>query len=220
MMYYWSLELPVTTVSEMLAISQKTAIQWYAYFREVCTNQLVAHPVQLGGPGHIVEIDETNIARRKYHRGRDISPRWIFGGVDRSTKIGFMEIVENDRSAEKLTPIIQRYIQPGTQINTDCWKAYFKIEDIPVNPKYQHRTVNHSKYFVDPITLTHTNSIESMWSKCKRKFKSMIGVHSTVLQSHLNEFMWRQQFGRTHTEAFRNIASHFSQYPPLKKNKK
>ena len=40
---------------------------------------------------------------------------------------------------------------------------------------------------------------------CKTKFKFMNCVHSTMLSSHLDEFMWR--FGKTHDDAFNNIFS-------------
>ena len=57
---------------------------------------------------------------------------------------------------------------------------------------YVHRTVNHSRFFVDPVTHAHTNHVECMWKNCKSKFKSMHVVHTSMLVSHLNEFMWRQ----------------------------
>ena len=53
----------------------------------------------------------------------------------------------------------------------------------------EHRTVNHSLYFVDPNTGVHTQNIESLWNQVKYKFKKMKGVKREFLQLYLNEFM-------------------------------
>ena len=65
-----------------------------------------------------------------------------------------------------------------------------------------------SENFVDPVTLTHTNSIECMWKNAKRKFKAMLEVQSTMLPFYLDEFMSRQRYGNAHQEAFDNMLSH------------
>ena len=38
---------------------------------------------RIGGPGHIVLIDETFVAKRKpgNPQGRPVQPQWVFGGV-------------------------------------------------------------------------------------------------------------------------------------------
>ena len=50
---------------------------------------LLTNPIKLGGPGIVVEIDETHVgAKRKYNRGR-FNPgldKWVFGAVVRVTK--------------------------------------------------------------------------------------------------------------------------------------
>jgi len=38
---------------------------------------------KLGGPGKIVEIDESKFGRRKYHRGHHVDGQWVFGGIER-----------------------------------------------------------------------------------------------------------------------------------------
>ncbi|KAK9711734.1 ISXO2-like transposase domain [Popillia japonica] len=80
-------------------------------------------PTKLGGPGIVVEIDESKIGRRKYHKGHRIEGQWVFGGFERGTGRVFMVPVEQ-RDAGTLLPIIKQWIKPGTTIISDCWKAY------------------------------------------------------------------------------------------------
>ena len=85
----------------------------------------------------------------------------VFGGREKENKTKiFMEPVE-DRTADTLLPIIQKWIKPGSIIWCDCWKAYGKIPQLPEG--YKHGTVNHSTNFADPDSGVCTNRIESDW---------------------------------------------------------
>ncbi len=117
---------------------------------------------QIGGPGCVVEIDESKFGKRKYHRGKREEGVWVFGGIKRESKRCFFEIVE-DRSTQTLIPLIKKYIKPGTQIISDCWKAYSSLE----KEGYTHLTVNHSKEFKNPETGACTNLVESTWHAVK-----------------------------------------------------
>ena len=83
--------------------------------------------IKIGGPERIVEIDETMIYKRKYNRGRltsnQVEQVWVFGGIDRSSKVCFAEIVER-RDEPTLLALIQKHILPGTTIYSDGWSAY------------------------------------------------------------------------------------------------
>lgn len=80
--------------------------------------------IKIGGPGTIVEIDETVITRRKYERGRLVSnQQWIFGLIERGSCRCVLMPVER-RNAATLLPIIEEFVMPGTTIMSDCWAAY------------------------------------------------------------------------------------------------
>lgn len=208
LMYLWSHRIAVHTAESMLGIGDDTIRQWYQYCRDICSNYLVNHPFQIGGPGIVVQIDESVIAKRKYNRGHHVAERWVFGGYDCRRKVGFLEEVE-DRTAATLLPLIQHHIAPGSIIHSDCWPAYGQpgVSGISMLPQnYVHQTVNHTRYFVDPVTHAHTNNVECMWKNCKSKFKSMNGVATTTLSSHLDEFMWRQLNNNAFDELLLNCA--------------
>ena len=108
-----------------LDISQRGASDMFQKFRKICTEYFIDNPVQLGGQGIIVEVDESCFSHKpKHHRGRTpTKPLWVFGLVDTSIQpaIGYMEIVEK-RNAETLLPIIKRTVLPGTIIHSDEWR--------------------------------------------------------------------------------------------------
>ncbi|XP_046647673.1 uncharacterized protein LOC124337679 [Daphnia pulicaria] len=119
----------------------------------------------IGGPGSVVEIDESMFGKRKYNRGKMRKGVWVFGGVERGSNRCFLVPVKN-RKASTLIPIIKHFILPGTLILSDCWMAYSKLN----LEGYEHQTVNHSRFYKDPVTGVHTNTVEGMWAHAKRDF--------------------------------------------------
>ena len=52
--------------------SSATVADWYQYCREVCCiylDGLYENSGKIGGPGHVIEIDEMKLGRRKFQRG-------------------------------------------------------------------------------------------------------------------------------------------------------
>ena len=138
---------------------------------------------------------------------------WVFGLVDTSHEpaLGYMEIVDTRDAATSL-PIIQRHIAPGTIIHSDQWRAYQRVIGLP--SVASHGTVNHSINFVEPITGVHTQHIESYWNRAKVRIKRMKGCHSHQILSYLDEFMWREQHGKSSMDAWVNIIRDIAnQYP-------
>ena len=122
LMYRWSVTDQVSKTVKECGVSQRVLVDWYNFCRDVCSQYFMDHPVTIGGPGKIVEIDESKFGRRKYNRGRVVDGHWVFGGVERGTRKAFMVEVA-DRSKNTLLPIIQQYIRPGTTIMSDEWRA-------------------------------------------------------------------------------------------------
>ena len=117
--------------------------------------------------GLVGEIDESKLGRRKHHRGHPVKGQWAFGSYERGSGRVFMVPVES-RDTGRLLPIIRDWIEPGTTIISDCWRAYDCLQD----HGYNHLKVNHSLTFKDPDTGAHTNAIESSWRAAKSSMSS------------------------------------------------
>lgn len=58
-MLWWTREYPVTDMSQEAEITEDTACNIYQWLREVCSTKLLQTPIILGGPGIIVQVDES-----------------------------------------------------------------------------------------------------------------------------------------------------------------
>ena len=58
-MHWWVRQYPVTDAAQEAEVTEKNPVQ--AYFRDVCSWRLLNHDsvLMLGGPGVIVQIDES-----------------------------------------------------------------------------------------------------------------------------------------------------------------
>ena len=59
LLYFWVHDNPVIDVAVQVEVSKGTAIDVYQWLREVCSTALLRTNIVLGGPGKIVQIDES-----------------------------------------------------------------------------------------------------------------------------------------------------------------
>ena len=104
---------------------------------------------------------------RKYHRGHFVEGQWVFGGIEKDSRKSFIVAVQ-DRSEKSLLTLIQKWIEPGSIIVSDCWKAYINLDKYG----YTHETVNHFQEFVNDED-AHNNKIEGHW----RQLKASLPTH-------------------------------------------
>jgi transposase-like protein len=158
---------------------------------------------KIGGPGQIVEIDEcclgkTKITTAKHKRQRNHI--WILGGYERKSNLFFL-IPILDRKATTLIPIIQEHVLPGTTIITDELKSYSHLSEIG----YNHKSVNHSKYFVDPDDNTiHSNTIEGFWMHL-RKYMPNIKKDSELYALYFIELAFRKRYRNNLYDMLRDV---------------
>ena len=65
--YYWVYKTRQDTVRCELKINCKeTQVNWYTLCREGCSEAIEKENATVGGPGKIVEIDDSKFGKRKY----------------------------------------------------------------------------------------------------------------------------------------------------------
>jgi len=196
-LYLFLGKAPPSFISSSLQIDKNTVSNYNKLFRKYIKNKQLINPKnKIGGRNEIIEIDETKIAKRKYNKGHRVEGSWVIGGIQRSrlknkieneNKKMFLVPIE-ERNIENINDIIIKYVKKGTTIYTDCWKGYNELNKIG----YKHKTVNHKKYFKDPITGIHTNTIEGTWNGLKQSIIPRNRNKKNILL-HLKEYQWRKK---------------------------
>ena len=59
LIFWWSQQYPVKDAQRVAEVDKGTAIDVYRWLREICTTKLLPMPMILGGPGVVVQIDES-----------------------------------------------------------------------------------------------------------------------------------------------------------------
>lgn len=158
----------------------------------------------LGGVGHVVQIDESVVTKRKYNVGRLVPEKWVLGLYDVTVKRGYIVFIP-DRSAQTLQRIIAEHVLPGTEIWTDCWRGYMGLQNLDGVSPYVHKTVNHSQHFVDPQTGVCTNYIEGHWACLKQFIRRLGAMQSPFIPKYIDQFMWWEVYGDTPSIRFRHF---------------
>ncbi|EEY70516.1 uncharacterized protein PITG_23305 [Phytophthora infestans T30-4] len=177
----WTMRLSQAQAMEMAEASERTVRDCYAYCRGTCSKELLKTELKIGGDGHIVEIDETSLAKkRKYNRGRHYQEYWLFGGVESGA----------GRSTKIMSDLFATYVcERGNKQHT------LENNRLLLSMSYTHSWVNLSLNFVDPVTGTHTYTIEGLWeTRIKRHIKSTGGMTRTSSTPTWMGNMWRSWF--------------------------
>ena len=188
-LYEYLKKTPQNSVSASLNVTESTISYYYNLFRNIVHMDIIENIKNnvIGGINKEVEIDESLFNKRKYNKGHPVNGIWVLGGVEHGTKKVFTIPVEK-RDKATLLKNIKKYVKPGTTIYTDCWKGYVDLKE----NGYNHKTVNHKKYFKDPITYAHTNTIEGTWNGFKIAIKPQYRTKNK-LYYHLLECQWRKR---------------------------
>jgi transposase len=136
----------------------------------------------LGGPGEIVQIDESYIGGKSSGKGQGFKgdKTVVLGMLERNGEL-ITRIVPDVKRAN-LFPHIEQNVLPGTTIQTDELNSYKGL----VLRGYRHMTCNHAaKEYVSPYGAT-VNAIEGFWANLKRGIN---GTHIHVSGKHLSKYL-------------------------------
>lgn len=136
----------------------------------------------LGGPGEIVEVDETFVGGEVRGKGRGLrmeNKSVVFGMLEKGGEL-VTRVVPKARE-KTLLPLIHAHVLPGTFVHTDRSNSYRNL-----GMRFRHDTVNHrDEEYVSPTGCT-VNRIEGFWAMLKR---GIYGTHIHVSAKHLPKYL-------------------------------
>lgn len=146
---------------------------------------------KLGGPGYVVQIDETMLNYKvKSHRGRSAYNKsdalCIVEVKDNMVKKVWAQVIEN-KKIETIIPIILEKVVPGSTIYTDEHKSYSVLGKLG----FLHGHVCHKYNFVDKDTMVNTQGVESFNNVIKIEIKKRKGVKTYQRGDLLVEIIWK-----------------------------
>jgi len=187
-------------LSKALGIHQGSAWFMLHRIREAMNDD---DTFQFGGPGNVVESDETFVGPNPYkmHKSRKLKLQQIRGqqrrgdvGVGKTAVAGILDR-ETRRVRAKVVPNVRRNtlqaailnaIAPGTKLYTDDATNYrFAAGE----SQFIHEVVNHAREYVRGQV--HTQGIDNFWSLVKRTLR---GTYVSVEPFHLDRYLDEQIF--------------------------
>jgi transposase-like protein len=144
----------------------------------------------IGGPGKVIESDETFIGGKKknVHKGRPTPKKHaVHALVERGGEVRAKHVA--DVTAKTLREVIAKHADPKSALHTDDALANLSLgKDFA-----EHRTVVHTDgQYVSEDGLAHTQTVESFFAIMKRGVMgSFHSISEQHLQRYVDEFAFR-----------------------------
>jgi hypothetical protein len=120
----WLDKVSVDSAISFTGHSPNTVVTFWRHFRQLVASTLELEDTIIGGPGIIVQVDESKLGRRKYNRGHRVEGIWILVGVEISEARRVFIIPVEFRNEETIKAVVRSHVLPGSRIQTDLWKGY------------------------------------------------------------------------------------------------
>jgi transposase-like protein len=173
-------------VERQLGVTYKTAWRMCHEVRKYMASLDSDDP--LGGPGSIVEIDETLIGGSVSGMGSGYkgNKTCVVGMLEREGEL--VTRVVRSRTKAAMQGLIVSQVLPGTTVHTDEFGGYKDIAE----SGYRHVTVNHARGEYAKPCGAGVNAIEGFWAQLKRGINGThIHVSGKHLPKYLGEFEYR-----------------------------
>lgn len=173
-------------VERELGVTYKTAWRMCHQIRAYMASLDSDDP--LGGPGSVVEIDETLVGGSVSGMGSGYkgNKTCVVGMLEREGEL--VTRVVSSRTKDAMRDVIGRHVLPGTTINTDEFGGYKDLDQCGFN----HRKVNHKAGEYATPCGRGVNAVEGFWAQLKRGINGThIHVSGKHLWKYLGEFEYR-----------------------------
>ena len=121
--------------------------------------------------------------------------------------------IARDENANSVTPLVQKYVAPNTELWTDSGNGYSKL-----NPRhYTREAVTHSKEYCRDDGVNN-NQAESYFSRLRRaEYGIYHGMRKNYFAFYANEFAWRADTNKkTLAEKFDDVMGKIFKCGPSK----
>jgi transposase-like protein len=213
--YMWAQDYDNRFAINELRLDKSTVCRWYKRFRDVGI-EYSYRTGKIGGPGKMVEFDETCLVHQKHHRGQPApgTQVWYCVGVERDSGGKCFAVRVEKRDAATLDWVIDTYIADGTTLITDEARAHLNFRSRLEQKNLKHFIIRHKKAtgggFARWVLLNddpqlaaslgvrqcstgnywlrvHTNKCEGLNSHLKHKMKRIHGTSRRNVPGYLSE---------------------------------
>ena len=124
--HHWASNSKVQLAADAIGISHTSVMQCNKFLREICSRKLCQVPIVLGGPGVVVQIDESLFSHKvKAHQGRPPTQEvWVFGIVDTSyigQHLAICRLLIGETVHATLLPIIHYIGRKNHNLQLHIW---------------------------------------------------------------------------------------------------